>query len=221
VYNGQVSDSYQSLAHLTKALGDANRLLILERLAQLPCAVEDLAAKTLLPLANLSHHLQVLKYAGLVKSARKGRQIVYALSGAQVVLAIAGLRNLSEQLSGEESRVTATLRMDRGPQVARDEVVQLVKEGRAIVLDVRPLDEYRAGHIRGAVHIPLDELQGRLDELPPGKMIIAYCRGPYCQLAVQATSQLKQRGRPAKTLEDGYPEWWAAGQPVDRLDKGF
>ena len=215
-----MSDPYQSLGHLTKALADPSRLFILERVAQGPCAVDELAGKTGLPIANLSHHLQILKYAGLVKASRNGRQIVYSLQGKEVIQAIQALQSLANHLAGQDTKVTETLRMSNGPRVARDQALQLIKEGKAVVLDVRPIDEYRAGHIRGAIHIPLAELPDRLEELPSHKMIVAYCRGPYCQLAVQATDLLIHHGRSAQPLEDGYPEWWASGHPVEGVDTG-
>ncbi len=215
-----MSDSFQSLSHLAKALGDPNRLFILECLSQKPCAVDELAKKTGFAVANLSHHLQILKYAGVARSTRKGRQIIYAIQGKEVVLAVQALRALAEGLEQEDTRVTETLKMAPGPRIPRDSALQLVREGKAVVLDVRPLDEYRAGHIRGALHIPLSELTGRLEELPGDKLIVAYCRGPSCRLAIEASDLLNGRGKPARPLEDGYPEWWATGHPVEGVDTG-
>lgn len=213
-----MSDSYLNIAYLAKALGDPNRLFILERLSQGPCSVEHLAQKTGLPLANLSHHLQLLKQVGLVNSRRNGRQIIYSHPGVGVIKAIQGLKELQETLNVAVNKISNQKSLVEGPKVSRTEALRLIKEGRALFLDVRPLDEFNAGHIRGAIHIPLDELESRIQFLPKDKLLVAYCRGPYCQLSIQATEALNREGMSASPLEDGYPEWWAEGNPVEALD---
>ncbi len=179
--NAPVSNPYQDLAILAKALGDPNRIFILENLAQAACAVEQLAAKTGLPLGNLSHHLQILKQSGLVKSQRHGRQIIYAIPGPEVVEAVQGLRRLHGRLSQQDRHIVEEASLVPGPKIPRSEALRLLKAGQALLLDVRPRDEFDAGHIRGALHIPLEELENQVKFLPRDKIIIAYCRGPYCQ----------------------------------------
>ena len=210
---------YQDLASLAKAFGDPNRLFVLDSLAQAPCAVEQLADKTGLPLGNLSHHLQILKQAGLVNSRREGRQIIYSIPGPSVIEALRGLRQLHEHLSELDDRIAAEGALVSGPKIHRSEALRMIKEGRALLLDVRPIDEFNAGHIRGALHIPLEELETRIQSLPKDKVIVAYCRGPYCQLSIQASEMLSRQGLSAAPLEDGYPEWWAEGNPIEALDR--
>lgn len=210
-----VSDPYRDLSVLAKAFSDPNRLFILERLAQTPCSVEQLAEKTDLPIGNLSHHLQILKRAGMATSRRQGKNIIYALSGPAVVEALQGLRRLHAGMGDLDTRLRASGLLPNGPAVRRADALRLIKEGRALLLDVRPKDEYSAGHIRGAINIPLEELETGLAALPHDKMIVTYCRGPYCQLSVRASERLALAGMQAAMLEDGYPEWWAEGNPVE------
>lgn len=213
-----MSTPYKNLAALAKAFSDSNRLLILERLAQGPCNVEELAVRTGIVFGNLSHHLQILKYSSLVNAKRQGRQIVYSIQSVMVIRALNGLKNLSDSLSSRDDEVLNKLPLLIGPQVPREDAYKMIQLGSAILLDVRPVEEFNAGHIRGAVNIPLEELERRLGDLPQDKLIVSYCRGPYCQLSMQASEILHKQGLKVKTLEDGYPEWWAEGLPVEGLD---
>jgi len=213
-----MSHQYQDLAALAKSFSDPNRLFILENLAQAPCAVEQLANKTALPIGNLSHHLQILKQSGLVHSRRNGRQIFYSITEPAVITALQGLRQLHVRLSAIDSQLAMEGALLEGPKILRSVALKLIKQGKAVLLDVRPLDEFNAGHIHGAVHIPLEELEARIDALPRDKVIVSYCRGPYCQLSIKATAMLAEHGLSAIPLEDGYPEWWAAGNPSETID---
>ncbi len=214
-----MTDPYHSLAALAKAFADPNRLLILEHLAQGASSVEDLSGRTNLPLGNLSHHLQILKSAGLVKATRRGRQIYYQVQGPLVIKTYQGLMRLAEALETHDHWGSRQETLVLGPKIPRQEALKLIQLGKAVLLDVRPLEEYNAGHIRGAVHIPLELLNERINNLPQGKMIVSYCRGPYCQLSLRAVALLKSHGKEAHALEDGYPQWWAEGLPIEVIDE--
>lgn len=204
------------LARQGKALANPNRLELLEALGQGERSVEDLAAVTGMSVANTSHHLQVLRNGGLVASRRQGVQVFYRLSDDNVVAVLADLRQLAERHLadiGQILRREFASRDDVAP-VRRKELVRMIKAGAVTLIDVRPTEEYRTGHIAGAVNLPLAELSRRLAEIPRDREVVAYCRGPYCLLAFDAVKLLRARGFGARRLADGFPEWKAERGPV-------
>lgn len=209
---------FAQLARMAKALAHANRLELIEALGQGELSVEDLARQTGLSVANTSHHLQVLKDGGLARSRRHGVRIFYGLSDDDIAVVVAGLGRVAERCLAEVDRILReefATRDDAQP-VGQKELLNLVKTGDVTVIDVRPNGEYRAGHIAGAVNIPLAELSRRLAELPRGKQIVAYCRGPYCLLSFDAVRRLRAKGFRARRLADGFPEWKAGRRPIGR-----
>ena len=207
---------FVQLARMAKALASANRLELIEAMGQGELSVEELAQKSGLSVANTSHHLQVLKDGGLARSRRRGVRIFYSLSDDDIAAVIAGLGRVAGRRLAEVDRILReefATRDDAQP-VGQKELLHLVKTGEVTVLDVRPDGEYRAGHIAGAINIPLGELSRRLAELPRGKQIVAYCRGPYCLLSFDAARRLRAKGFRARRLADGFPEWKAGRRPV-------
>ena len=207
---------HAELALVAKALAHGHRLEILELLAQGERSVEALAERARLPVANASQHLRQMRRAGLLTSRRDGKRILYGLSDPAVVALVAALRRVGERTLAQVREVLSGYFHERDAMepVSRRELARRLKDGLATVLDVRPSDEFAAGHVRTAVNIPLAELRRRLGELPKDREIVAYCRGPYCVLAFEATALLRRRGFRVRRLEDGYPEWQAAGLPV-------
>jgi rhodanese-related sulfurtransferase/DNA-binding MarR family transcriptional regulator len=208
---------FAGLAEIAQALGHAHRLELLEHLGQGERSVEDLATRTGLTVANTSRHLQLLRRAALVEGRREGKRIFYRLSGEEAVVGLLhALSRVGEQNSAEIARVmTVYFRArDELEPVSRDELVDRLRSGTATVLDVRPEDEFRQGHLPGALNIPLAELERRLAELPADREIIAYCRGRWCVLSFEAVAALRQQGYQARRLEDGFPEWKVSGLPV-------
>ena len=209
---------YQGIGRVAAALGSAGRLQILEFVAQGERSVDALAAMTGLSVANTSKHLQALRQAGLVSARREGVRVYYALAGDDVSLLLAALRGVAEHRAADvEKLLQAWLahRDELEPVPAR-EVLKRARDGLVTVLDVRPAEEYAAGHLPGAINVPIDKLEGYLSKLPKRKEVIAYCRGPYCLMSFEAVRKLRRRGFKAKRLENGYPEWRAAGLPVER-----
>lgn len=208
---------YEQFARVTKATASPQRLELLDLLAQGERSVEALAAATELSIANASHHLQVLKQARLVESRKAGLYVYYRLAGPEVFAFLCSVRALTEQRLAEVEDIVHRYlgNRDELEPVSREELARRVLAGDVTVLDVRPVEEYHAGHIPGAVSIPVRELETRLAELPPGRLIVAYCRGPYCVYAYQAIELLRTRGMAAQRLIDGMPEWRAAGFPVE------
>lgn len=209
----------EQFAAVAKALANAHRLDLLELVAQGERGVEALASAAGLSVANTSQHLQVLRRVGLVVSRRNGPQILYRPSDDDVIALIGALRRTAERHVAEVDRLLRGWfhEKDALEALSRDDLVSRMKDGLITVLDVRPPEEYAAGHIAGSVNIPLRDLRQRLDELPPGTEVVAYCRGPYCVLAYEAVATLRDRGLEARRLEDGFPEWRAAGLPVDAV----
>jgi len=209
---------YAEFAEVAKALGHGHRLEILELLAQGERSVESLAERAGLSLANASQHLRLMRRAGLLASRRAGKRILYRLSDPTVLSLVAALRQVAErQVAAVQAVVGAYFsKRDALEPVSRRELGRRLRDGLVTVLDVRPPDEYAAGHLPQAVNIPLRELARRLRELPKGQEVVAYCRGPYCVLAFEAVALLRARGFTVRRLEDGYPEWQAAGLPVAR-----
>ena len=209
---------FEQFARVAKALASANRLELLEALAQGERSVDGLAQASGMSVANTSHHLQILRDSGLVRSRKDGLQVIYSLVGDEVVGLTDGIRRVAEKHLAEVERIVRENfdRRDKLTPVRRDELLERVRTGDTMVIDVRPPAEYEAGHIEGAVNIPLDSLPDRLGQLPPTQEIVAYCRGPYCMLAFEAVEQLRRHGYRARRLEDGFPEWKAEQRPVAR-----
>lgn len=209
---------YESLAEVAQALGHAHRLELLEQLAQGERSVEELSVRAGLTFANTSRHLQILRRARLVETERRGKNILYRLAGdAEVVTLIKALGLVGERNLAEIDRIKADYfrARDALEPVSRQDLLSRLEDGLVTVLDVRPEDEFAAGHLPGALNIPLGELERRLGELPADREIVAYCRGPYCVLSFEAVAALRARGYLIRRLEDGYPEWKAAGLPVE------
>jgi ArsR family transcriptional regulator len=168
-------------------------------------------------MANTSRHLQLLRRAALVEGRREGKRVFYRLSGEHLVIGLLNaLSRVGEQNSAEIARVVATYfrARDELEPVSRAELLDRLRSGTATVLDVRPEDEFRQGHLPDALNIPLAQLERRLGDLPPDREIVAYCRGPWCVLSFEAVAALRQRGFLARRLEDGFPEWKVAGLPI-------
>jgi rhodanese-related sulfurtransferase/DNA-binding transcriptional ArsR family regulator len=206
---------YDQFARVGKALASGKRLELLDLLAQGERDVASLAAAADLGITTASAHLQTLRQANLVASRRDGTRILYRLAGHDVADLYARLREVARShLPDVEAARAAYLGDDGGQPVTREQLTRLAEQGTVTVLDVRPRQEYAAGHIPGAVSIPLDELADRLADLPDDGQIIAYCRGAYCVLAHDAVRLLAARGRTANRLADGMLEWHLAGLPV-------
>lgn len=204
-------------AALARVLGHEHRLELIEHLGQGERSVEQLARRIDQPVANVSQHLQHLRRAGLVTTRRDGKNVVYALADAPVIEAIAALRALAERTLPEVREVVRDYFQDLDglEPVDRADLLRRMSDGSAVLLDVRPGDEYEAGHLPGSLNISAAELESRLAELPRGKEVIAYCRGTYCVLSYQAVNLLRRHGLTARRLEDGFPEWKSAGLPVE------
>lgn len=209
---------YEHFAKVAKSMASPSRLELLEALAQGERSVEGLANATGIPVANTSHHLQILRDSGVVQSRKEGLQVIYSLNDSEIPNILSGLRRLAERHLAEVERIVRENfdRLDDLKPVKREELLQLVSSGEAVVVDVRPAGEYQAGHIAGAISIPLDSLSKHLAKLPTNQEVVAYCRGPYCMFAYEAVSQLRSRGYKARRLEDGYPEWKAGQLPVEK-----
>ena len=207
---------YEQFALIGKALCSAPRLEILDVLQQAERTVEVLAAEVGMSVANTSHHLQVLKRGRLVESERRGQHVVYSLADPAVDEALAAIRVLGERRLGEIERVTAEFLAGREGMEVVDQHVLLerVGSGDCIMLDVRPPEEYEAAHVAGALSMPLEELERRLGELPRDRQIVAYCRGPYCVLAVNAVEALRRHGFDAVRAPEGVEDWRALGISV-------
>jgi rhodanese-related sulfurtransferase/predicted transcriptional regulator len=207
---------FAQFAAVAKTLGHAHRLELLEQLAQGERTVEVLANRTELSIANASQHLQHMRRAGLVINRRDGKFVYYRLADDAVLDLLAALRQVAERNVAEVERVVRSYFNDRDAleAISRKELVKRSRAGDVIVLDVRPEDEFVLGHLPRAVNIPLRALEARLSELDPSREIVAYCRGPYCVLSYEAVAALRARGFRARRLEDGLPEWRAAGLPV-------
>jgi rhodanese-related sulfurtransferase/DNA-binding transcriptional ArsR family regulator len=209
---------FAQLARVAKALAHGNRLELLEFLAQGERSVDELATVSGLTMANTSQHLQQLRQAGLVTTRKEGVRVIYRLSGEDVLSLTDTLRQVADRHLAEVERLVTTYlhAKDSMEPVAAAELMDRVRNGSALILDVRPIEEYAAGHLPGAVSIPLKELQRRMAEIPEDKEIVAYCRGPYCVLAFDAVAALRASGRQARRLACGFPEWKQASLPVER-----
>ena len=207
---------YGEFARIGKALASPHRLEILEVLAQGERTVESLASETGLPIANASRHLQQLRQAQLVLTRREGLFVHYRLAGPEVVSLVVALRHTAEQHLAELDRVVRDFLGERDDfePVTPDELSRRMANGEVVVLDVRPEQEYAAGHIAGAHSVPVSDISARLAELSDEKEYVAYCRGPYCVYADEAVAVLRANGFKAQRLTEGYPEWWLSGRPV-------
>ena len=207
---------YEQFARIGKAIANPSRLELLDLLCQGPRTVEALAKEAGLGLANTSQHLKALRQARLVEAEKAGLYVTYSLADEQVCQFFRSLRSLAETRLAEIREITHEFLADRKglEPVDREALLNKVRDGAVIVLDVRPAEEYRAGHIPGALSIPLKELERRLSDLPRERDIVAYCRGPYCVLAVEAVEMLRARGFSAFRLEQSVQDWRAEGLPV-------
>jgi rhodanese-related sulfurtransferase/DNA-binding transcriptional ArsR family regulator len=208
---------YEQFARIGKAFSNAHRIELLEVLAQGERTVEALARTAGLTVANTSQHLQLLRNAGLVSARKEGQFVYYRLADGRVVDLIVSLRELAERHLAEVERLVATYLTvkDELEPIEAQELMQRVADGLVTVLDVRPNEEFDAGHIHGALNIPFDQLEDRLNELQDGKQVVAYCRGPYCMYAYEAVETLRNAGVDVRRLREGFPEWKQAGLPVD------
>lgn len=209
---------YEQFARLGKAIAAPKRLELLDLLCQGPRTVEALAEQAALSVANASQHLQVLRAARLVDAEKKGLYVEYRLADDQVCRFFVALRGLAEARLAEVDRVTREYLEERGQmeRVETDELLRRVRSGEVTVLDVRPAEEYRAGHIPGALSIPASELKARLKEVPKGREVVAYCRGPYCVMALDAIDMLRKKGFTAQRMEQGVADWRARGWRIER-----
>ncbi len=208
---------YQSIAKVAQALASGNRLQLLEFMAQGERSVDALAAMTGMTVANASQHLQALRRAGVVAARKDGQRVYYRVAGDDVVRLYHGLRVVAESRLAEVRQLVNEFLGDRGAlePVLAEELLARAKKGLVTVLDVRPREEYEAGHLPGAVNIPIDRLESELARLPKKREVVAYCRGPYCLMSFEAVAALRKRGWKARRLEDGFPEWKAAGLPIE------
>ena len=207
---------YEQVARIAKALASPSRLELLDLLAQGPKNVDRLAAQSGQSRANTSQHLQVLRGARLVEASKSGQRVTYRLAGDEVALHYLALRRLAEVRLTDIEHITRDDLKQRGQleAVAGDELIGRVRSGEVTVLDVRPSDEYASGHLPGAVSVPLSELERRLAELPADREVVAYCRGPYCVLSIEAVELLRTHGFRATRLDDGVHDWRARGGEV-------
>jgi rhodanese-related sulfurtransferase len=207
---------FENLARVGMALSSSVRIEFLELLAQSERTVEQLATLTGATVANTSQHLQKLRQAGLIAGRKQGLYVFYRLAGDEVVGLLYALGRVGEAYVAEVEKIVRLYfaAKDELEPVPAKELLARARKGLVTVLDVRPPEEYRAGHVPGAVNIPLHDLQKRLKELPRRREVIAYCRGPYCLMSYEAVALLRSKGRKARRLEAGLPEWREAGLPI-------
>jgi rhodanese-related sulfurtransferase/DNA-binding transcriptional ArsR family regulator len=207
---------FAQFAAIAKTLGHGHRLELLEQLAQGERSVEVLADRTGLSIANASQHLQHMRRVGLVATRRQGKFVYYTLADDGILDVLTALRRVAERNVAEVERVVRSYfnKRDELEPISRKQLMNRIRTGEVTVLDVRPPDEFALGHLPGAVNIPLRALKARLAELDTAQKIVAYCRGEYCVLSFEAVALLRARGFNVRRLEDGLPEWRAAGLPV-------
>lgn len=208
---------FAEFARVSKALGSGNRLELLEFLAQSERTVDTLAKLSGLSVANTSRHLQVLRQAGLVTARKDGLFVHYRVSGGGVVRLLASLQEVAQHNVAEVDKLVQTYlaSKDSLEPVTVQDLAERMRSGLVTVIDVRPPEEYAAGHLSGAINVPLSELEQRMDKMPSDREVIAYCRGPFCLLSFEAVARLRNKGRQARRLETGFPEWQIAGLPVE------
>jgi len=209
-------DLFAQFARVAKAMSNGNRLELLEFLAQGERSVDALAQVSGLTVANTSQHLQLLRQSGLVESHKEGLQVFYRLSGEDVQILLSALRDVAERHLADVDRLVNTylVSKDALEPIPATELLKRAKKGLVTVLDVRPREEYEAGHLPGAINIPLDSLEKHLSDLDNQKEVVAYCRGPHCVLAFDAVARLRKKGFTAHRLDGGLPEWRLSGLPV-------
>lgn len=210
-------DVFANLARVGTALSSPTRIEFLELLAQAERSVEQLATLTGTTVANTSQHLQKLRQAGLIVGRKEGLYVFYRLAGDEVVGMLSAMGRVGEAYVAEIDRIVRLYfasKDDLEPIPAK-ELLDRARKGLVTVLDVRPPEEFAAGHVPGAINIPVHELAKRLQDLPKRKEVVAYCRGPYCLMSYDAVAMLRKKGLKARRLEAGMPEWRAAGMPVE------
>jgi rhodanese-related sulfurtransferase len=198
---------FEAIAVMGKALASPARLEFLNLLAQSPRTVNELAELSGQSVVNASQHLQALHGAGLVERERDGNRVRYAISGEPALRVWLALGDASASQLAEVERAARDYLGDEVEEIGRDELLDRLRRGNAVLVDVRPADEFESGHIEGARSIPLDELEQRMNELPKSREVVAYCRGPFCAYANDAVRQLQAKGRRARRLAEGWPEW--------------
>ena len=208
---------FEAIALMGKAFASPRRLELLDLLAQAPRTVDELARASEQSMANTSQHLQALHAAGMVTRTREGTSVRYALAGTEALTVWLALRDASVARLAEVERAARDYLGEDVEAVGRDELIERLGRGDVVLVDVRPREEFAAGHIDGARSIPLDELYQRLAELPADREVVAYCRGPFCAYAHDAVRRLRAAGRPALRLEEGWPEWRLAKDAPDRV----
>ena len=211
---------FEAIALMGKGFASPVRLELLDLLAQAPRTVHELARASEQSTANASQHLQALQAAGLVSRRREGTSVRYSLAGEDVLALWLALRDAAAARLAEVERAAREYLGEEVEAVEREELIARMRRGEAVLVDVRPAEEYAAGHIDGARSIPITELERRLGELPEDREVIAYCRGPFCAYANQAVSTLKRSGRRARRLQQGWPEWNLEQQARTTTKKG-
>ncbi len=207
----------EQFARIAKALANPHRFEMIDLLAQGERSVDELAKETALSVANASQHLQALREAHLVTTRKDGLRVYYRLSNSTVYQLVQDIREIAERQLAEVDRIVNTFLTERKSMepVTLNELLIRLNEPDLVILDVRPLLEYAQGHIAGARSIPIEELEGRLNELPPNQEIVAYCRGTYCVFSDEAVELLTARGYKARRMEEGYPDWQLANLPTE------
>lgn len=207
---------YEHFARIAKAMANPSRIELLELLAQGERSVDALARASGLGVTTTSSHLQILRGARLVDARREGTRVIYRTAGDEVIALLATLRAVAEHRLAEVEQLMGAFLRDHNAldAITSDELAVRLARDDVLVLDVRPAEEFAAGHIDGAVSMPLSELGRRLAEIPSGREVVAYCRGPYCVLAPQAIEILAESGIRARRLLEGLPEWRLAGRPI-------
>jgi rhodanese-related sulfurtransferase len=208
---------FEAIAVMGKAFASPRRLELLDLLAQAPRTVDELAQASRQSMANTSQHLQALHAAGLVTRTRLGTSVRYAVANEQALALWLALRDLSVAQLAEVERAARDYLGEEVDSIGREELVTRMRRGDVVLVDVRPVEEFAAGHIKGARSIPLAELEDRLTELPADREVVAYCRGPFCAYAHQAVRQLRAAGRAARRLDEGWPEWRLADRARKRV----
>jgi rhodanese-related sulfurtransferase/DNA-binding transcriptional ArsR family regulator len=211
---------FSHFALIGKAIGHGHRLELIDLMAQGERSVEDMARVLGLTVANTSQHLQRLRRVGLVTTRRQGQQVFYRLTDDSVIELLASLRHIAESNLAEVRNIAAEhfQSKDSFEALSREALLDRIKGGQATVVDVRPPEEFAAGHVAGAINLPLRDLEHALDQLPMDQDVVAYCRGPYCALAYDAVALLRAKGYNARRLEDGFPQWRRAGLPTGSVD---
>jgi rhodanese-related sulfurtransferase len=208
---------FEAIAMMGKAFSSPVRLELVDLLAQAPRTVEEIARASGQSVANASQHLQALHAAGMVTRAREGTRVRYSLAGDEVLRLWLALREASALRLAEVERAAREYLGGEVEAIGREELVARLARGDVVLVDVRPAEEFAAGHIEGARSVPLDELERRLAELPSDREVVAYCRGPFCAYAHDAVRRLHAAGRPARRLDEGWPEWRLAKEAADRV----